>query len=58
LPDQINDKFDKESTERGQGWGGSTNAEVKQNIYDHWVKESEEAQAISNWEVSFTLRIK
>ena len=58
LPGPIDDRFDPGSAKTGKGWGGSTDMEIKQNIYDHWKKEARNAREVSSWSVQFTLRIK
>lgn len=57
LPGPIKDLY-KEDAPPDYGYGGNTNADIKQNIYRHWEEESQEAKLASHWSVSFTLRIK
>ena len=51
LPDGTSDPGEK-------GWGRGSDADVKQRIWEHWQKESQNAQAAATWMASFTLKVK
>lgn len=40
------------------GWDGNSDAEIKENIWQHWQDESMKAQAAATWMASFTLKVK
>lgn len=51
LPSAIDDPGPK-------GWGGGSDREIKNNIYQHWNEEFKRARSESNWYASFTINVK
>ena len=51
LPGSVNDPG-------ADGWNGGSDAEIKENIWQHWQDESMKAQTAATWMASFTLKVK